>query len=59
MNLLDSRDNNFSTMKKEKLEEAKLLFHGDVVIVIPRPIEYADWYRENWVCFYYYPFESA
>lgn len=56
-NLLDPRDSNLSTMKSEKLEEVKLLFDGNVDAVIPHSSERADWFRPNWVCFYYYPFD--
>ncbi|KAL8110191.1 hypothetical protein AgCh_026055 [Apium graveolens] len=42
-NLLDSRDNNPCSMKKEKLEEARLLFYGKIEVVIPDADERVDW----------------
>lgn len=50
-NLLDSCDSGKSTIKEEKLAEARLLFNGDVVAVIPQSMEFADWCHEGWVCF--------
>ena len=44
-------------MTAEKLTEAKMLFDSDITAVVPEsPVE-ADWYREGWTCFYYFPFE--
>lgn len=56
-NLLDPRDSNCSTMKIEKLEEVKLLFHSNVVVVVPHSTILANWHKKDWVCFYYYPFD--
>ena len=53
---LDSSEHLHSTMPPEKLVEVQMLFRSDVVAVIPDPPVEADWFRENWVCFYYYPF---
>lgn len=55
-NLLDSRDNGHSTMKEKTLAEARLLFNGNPILVLPSSGELADWHRAGWICFYYYPF---
>lgn len=46
-NLLDAHDNNVSSMKEEKFEEAKLLFGGNVHVVLPDPFNRADSYHRN------------
>lgn len=56
-NLLDSRDSHQSDMKIEKLDEAKLLFRSTIDAIVPNSSIRADSYRNNWVCFYYYPFD--
>lgn len=55
--LLDVKDNNAGSMDIKRLGEAKLLFPGSIEAVLPSETQRADWYRQNWVCFYFYPFD--
>lgn len=55
--VLDPYDNISCTIKKERFEEARLLISSNANAVIPKPFEGADWFREGWVCLYYYPFD--
>lgn len=57
--LLNSSDNNMSTMKESKLNEVKMLFDTDVNVVVPKSTEGANWYCGDWTCFYYHPFETC
>ncbi|XP_063945074.1 uncharacterized protein LOC135151216 [Daucus carota subsp. sativus] len=55
--LLGSSEHFFSSMSAASLTDAKRLFRADIVAVVPEsPVE-ADWVREGWTCFYYYPFD--
>ena len=55
--IMDAPDRHHSTMSTEKITEVQMLFKSDVVVAVPEaPIE-ADWLKEGWVCFYYYPFD--
>lgn len=56
-NILDARDNNACMMKKEKFEEAKLLFCLAIQAMLPSPSNRAYSYHKNWVSLYYYPFD--
>lgn len=53
-NLLETRDINHYEMKIEKLEEVKLLFRAPVNAIVSVR---ADHFKQDWVCFYYYPFD--
>ena len=55
--VLDKGDSKASIMKETKLITVKPLLGRNVVAVLPRSDERADWYRKGWVCFYYYPFD--
>lgn len=56
-NLLDTRDSHQSDMKTEKLEEIRLLFPYFADVMVPDSTDRADFYKKNWVSFYYYPFD--
>lgn len=55
--LLLVSDNNVSSITRSKLAKTKTALGQDAVVVSPKSDERADWYREGWVCLYYYPFD--
>ena len=55
--LLEAGDSKETLMTALKLEETMPFLPAGTQAVLPSPDERADWYRENWVCFYFYPFD--
>ena len=55
--LIEAKDNNVSSIKKSTLKKMKSQLGQEAVVVVPSSDERADWYKQGWVCFYYYSFD--
>ena len=44
-------------MTEDRLSEVLMLFQENTQVIIPDESIGADWHKEGWICFYYYPFE--
>ncbi|XP_074354581.1 uncharacterized protein LOC141693384 [Apium graveolens] len=55
-NILDPRDNGKQNWKDDRIAEAMTLFKDKFNLVLPSSDELADWYRDGWIYFYFYPF---
>lgn len=55
--LLDIKDSKETLMTAAKLDDTMRFLPAGTQAVLPSVDERADWYRENWVCLYFYPFD--